>query len=57
MDLISKSHGSLKFSIVFGKTLSVEHWRRKESQCLVATLNFLKAHRFGSRPKPVFNSH
>ena len=43
MDSTPKSYGSLRFSIVFGKTLSVEHCRRKKSLCLlVAKVSLLR---------------
>ena len=36
IDSTRKSYGSLRFSIVFGRTLRVEHWQGKECLCLLA---------------------
>ena len=61
MDSIRKSYGSLRFSIVFGKTLSGEHWRRKKSLCLLAAKVSLLRNIFFTRtnsawPKPSFDN-
>ena len=58
---IPKPYGSLRFSIVLGKTLSVEHWRRKKSLCLLAAKVSLLRNIFltrtkSARPKPSFNN-
>ena len=57
MDSTPKSYGSLRFSIIFGKTLSVEHWRRKKSLCLLVAKVSLLQNIFltrtnSARPKP-----
>ena len=61
MDSTPKSYGSLRFSIVFGKTLNVEHWRRKKSLCLLVAKDSLLRNIFltrtnSARPKPSFNN-
>ena len=61
MDSTPKSYGSLRFSIVFGKTLSVRHWRRKKSLCLLVAKVSLLRNIFSTRtnsprPKPSFNN-
>ena len=61
MDSTPKSYGSLRFSIVFGKTLNVEHWWRKKSLCLLVAKDLLLRNIFltrtnSARPKPSFNN-
>ena len=47
--------------MVFGKTLSREHWRRNESRCLLTAKDSLLRNIFftrtnSARPKPSFNN-
>ena len=61
MDIIPYSYGSLRFAMIFGKTLSLEHWRRNKSRCLVAAKNSLLGDIFFTRtysalPKTSFNN-
>ena len=61
MDSTPKSYSSLRFSIVFRKTLCVEHWRRKKSLCLLVAKDSLLRNIFltrtnSARPKPSFNN-